>query len=338
MTTEEFDSIWKVLEDSCTNKHDNGIIIRRISPDISHDIFLGCEKPANRRMFLIRIEKQNYTNFTKLPQFRGFDLSPVTFQDDRPDSLTIGFILNDPAFMDVFSTLCEDIYHTADKEKNQKQMIRNVIERLLIWNQFLDIFGYQGLSPECQRGLYGELRFLRDVLFSRIGIEKAIHAWKGPSMGNQDFQISGTGVEVKTSIAKQHQKIHVASEQQLDDTGLNVLYIYYLSLREVNESGETLPGVIDQIRKQITSANGPIHQFEIQLFNTGYIDKQRTKYETCGYFDRDIHIFLVKNQFPRIIENDLKNGVGDVHYSIDLSSCMPFEVSDKDFYQILEGM
>jgi hypothetical protein len=331
LTAEKFDPIWKILEESSANEDENGIIIRRISPDISHDIFLGYEKPANRRMLLIRVEKHNYAEFRSLPQLRGFDISPVNFHDDNPGSLIVGFILNDPTFTDIFSTLCEDIYQTANSEKNQKQMVRGIIERLLMWHHFLDVFGSQGLSPEYQRGLYGEMRFLRDILFPRIGIEKAIRAWKGPSKGNQDFLISGIGVEVKTNIAKQHQKIPIASEQQLDDTGLNVLYIYHLSLHEVNETGETLPAIIDQIRNQIALQKGPVHEFEMQLFKAGYIDKQRIKYDSRGYVDRDIHIFLVKNEFPRIIENDLRNGVGDVHYTIDLSSCIPFRVSEADF-------
>ena len=72
-------------------------------------------------MFLIRIKKQNYTEFRELPQFRGFDVSPVNFHDDKPESLIVGFILNDPSFIDIFSTLCEDIYLTAEKETNQKK-------------------------------------------------------------------------------------------------------------------------------------------------------------------------------------------------------------------------
>jgi len=337
LTVNDFDSIWKILEESSAKEYEDGIIIRRISPDISHDIFLGYEKPAKRRMFLIRIKKQNHPEFRQLPQFRGFDISSVNFQDDKPESIIVGFILNDPAFREIFSTLCEDIYHTIDKEKNQKQMIRGVIDRLLMWHQFLDIFGILGLSPEYQRGLYGELRFLRDILFPRVGIEKAIRSWKGPSKGHQDFQLSGVGIEVKTSIAKQHQKIPIASEQQLDDKGLKALYVYHLSIREVNDSGETLPEVIDQIRNLINEHKGPVHEFEIQLFNAGYIDKHRAKYETRGYIDRDIHIFLVKSHFPRIIESDLKNGVGDVHYSIDLSSCIPYGVSETDFLSDFGG-
>jgi len=331
LTAEDFSSVWKILEDSSAKEYADGIIIRRISPDISHDIFLGYEKPANRRMFLIRITKQNFAEFRQLPRFRGFDVSPVSFPDDRPGSQIVGFILNDPAFTDVFSTLCEDIFHTAEKEKSQKQMVRGVIDRLLMWNQFLDIFGSGGLSPESQRGLYGELRFLRDILIPNAGMEKAVHAWKGPLKGNQDFQISGIGIEVKTSIAKQHQKISIASEQQLDDTGLKALYIYHLSLHQIHDSGETLPEIIDQIRNQIVLQKGPHHEFELLLLNAGYIDGHKEKYDSSGYADREISIFLVRNQFPRIVENDLKNGVGDIHYSIDLSSCKPFGVNETDF-------
>ena len=337
MTAEVFNSVWKILEDSSAKEYQDGIIIRRISPDISHDIFLGYEKPANRRMFLIRIRKQNYAEFRQLPQFQGFDISPVNFHDEKPGSLIVGFILNDPVFMDIFSTLCEEIFQTAEKETDQKQMVRGVIDRLLMWHQFLDVFGSEGLSPEYQRGLYGELRFLRDILIPNSGIEKALHAWKGPLKGNQDFQISGTGIEVKTSIAKQHQKISIASEQQLDDTGLNALYIYHLSLHQLNESGETLPAIIDQIRSQIDLQKGPRHEFETLLFKAGYIDKHRTKYEIRGYADREINIFQVKNQFPRVVEKDLKNGVGDIHYSIDLSSCKPFGVNEKDFLSDFGG-
>jgi len=337
LKAETFDSTWKILEESSANEYENGIIIRRISPDISHDIFLGYEKPANRRMFLIRIKKQNYTEFRQLPQFRGFEVSPVNFHDDKPESLIVGFILNDPSFTDIFSILCEDIYQTAEKEANQKKMIRGVIGRLQMWTQFLDVFGSQGLSPEYQRGLYGELKFLHTLLIPKIGVERAIHAWKGPLKGNQDFQFAGIGVEVKTSIAKQLQKIVIANEQQLDDAGLHVLYLYNLSLREVADSGETLPGLIDTIRSEINLNNGPIAEFELQLFKSGYLDKHRTKYESHGYSDRNERIFLVKDGFPRIIEKDLKNGVGDVKYSINLSSCLPFEVNEAEFDQNLKS-
>jgi len=336
LTAEEFDSIWKILEDSSANECVDGIIIRRVSPDIPHDIFLGFEIPSNRRMFMIRVNKRNLSEFRQLPAFKGFEITTVSIPEEQNQYVTLGFILSDPVFRDIFSTLCEDIFETAIIEKTQEIMINSVKNRLLMWKQFLESFGIQGLSSEYQRGLFGELRFLRDMLMPAAGIEKAIHAWKGPSKSNQDFQISGIGIEVKTSIAKQHQKIPIASEQQLDDSGLKALYIYHLSIREINEQGETLPGIINHIRELIFSQNGPIHEFETQLFKAGYLDKHREKYEKKGYVDRDNHFFRVNDRFPRIIEDDLKSGVGDVHYTLDVSACMPFSVHREEFFSDLK--
>jgi hypothetical protein len=327
----DFDSIWKILEESSRDTSNPGILIRRISPDIPHDIFLGIEKPADRRMLLIRLKKQNVSEFRKLPVFKGFEITEVNIPDDQEKYVTLGLILNDPVFQDIFSTLCSDIFQTALGEPTQIALVRSIRNRLEMWKQFLDIYGFQGLSAEYQRGLYGELRFLRDVLIPLAGIEKAVNSWKGPFRLNPDFQISGIGIEVKTSIAKQHQKIPVASEQQLDDSGLQALYLFHLSIREIDGKGETLPGIINQIRELICSQNGPVNEFEVHLFRAGYLNKHQAKYENRGYVDRESHIFRVIGGFPRIIENDLKNGVGDVQYTIDLSACISFRLNEEEF-------
>jgi len=332
----DFDEVWKNLAESPVPESATGVIIRRISPDLPHDFFQGYEKISNRRMLLVRVDKREFNQFDQLPEFQGFDISLLKFPDETPENIMVGFSLNDTSYSEIFSALCEDLVCIACKEINQKKMVQYIKERLLLWKQFLNIAGSHGLSPESQRGLYGELRFLRDVMIPNTEIAKAISSWRGPSKANQDFQISDISIEVKTSIAKQHQTIHVANEQQLDDDGLKSLFIYFLSLREKPEHAETLPGIIDEIRKIIELKNGPAYEFETQLFKAGYIDKHRTKYLKPGYHDREIQIFRVDEDFPRIIERDLKAGVGDVKYSIDLSICRKFRVSEEDFISEFE--
>ena len=287
-------------------------------------------------MLLVRVYKKESSLFEQLPEFRGFEISSLKFTDEKPDKIMVSLSLNDSAYSEIFSALCEDLFLTGSKEPDHKNMVQYLKERLLQWKQFLDVNGNQGLSPEAQRGLYGELRFLRDVLFQHLDITRAISCWQGPSRKNQDFQVSGTGIEVKTSIAKQHQKIHVANELQLDDNDLDSLYLYFLSLKETYGNGETLPGIIDNIRKIIELKNGPSYEFEAQLFTAGYLDRHRTKYNRTGYHDREIRIFLVDKKFPRIIETDLKPGVGDVHYTIDLAVCREFRISEDDFMSDIE--
>lgn len=336
MTVSDFISIWKELEESYNPEIQFGVLMRRISPDISHDIFLGLEKTTSKRMLLIRVNKLEAIPFEQLPVFRGFEISALKFPDEKPDKIIISLSLNDLSYSDIFSALCEDLFMIASRETDQPKMVRYLKERLLQWKQFLEIYGNQGLSPEAQRGLYGELRFMRDVLFQHMDISRAIDCWQGPSRKNQDFQIGGMGIEVKTSIAKQHQKIHIANELQLDDSNLESLYLYFISLAETSNLGETLPEIVDSIRKMIVLNNGPVSEFENQLFNAGFLDKHRNRYNKTGYHDRDVMLFTVDKDFPRIIESDLKSGVGDVRYSIDLSACMEFRIKNNVFIRELE--
>lgn len=330
MPVSDFDSIWKDLEESCKSQQKDGVIIRRISPDIPYDLFLGVDQLTFRRMFLIQIAKKETAILVQLPEFKGFEISHLKFPDEETNKIMIGLSLNDNAYSEIFSALCEDLFLISAKQPDQKRMVQYFKERLIQWKQFLEINGYLAMSPESQRGLYGELRFLRDILFKNMDIGRAISCWQGPSRKNQDFQIGGTGVEIKTSIAKQHQKIHIANELQLDDNNLEGLYLYFLSLQETQNHGDTLPNLIDNIRKTIEIQYGPVSEFETQLFKSGYLDRHRDHYQKTGYHDRNIRIFHVRDEFPRIIESDLKHGVGDVHYTIDLAACGNFQIKEED--------
>ena len=97
--------------------------------------FLDYEKPAFQENVPDTDQKRIY-NFEQLPQFRGFDISILKFADESPETIIVGYILNDTAYEDIFSILCEEIYQTAEPEKNQKQMVQLLIERLLKWHQF----------------------------------------------------------------------------------------------------------------------------------------------------------------------------------------------------------
>lgn len=331
MTVECLDEIWKVLEEKAADKSKLGILTRRIFPSSPYNIYLGFEKPSDRRMVQVKISKENVFNIHSFPKSRGVELRQSVFPEDKGHSITIELILTESQYQDIFTILSEDIVNRCIHEKSEKEMLNSFISRLETWQQFLEQYGTEGLSTVAQRGLYGELRFLRDFLIPLIGAEKAVSAWIGPYKAQQDFQTSGIAIEVKTGAEKLHQKIQIASEQQLDNLGLDALYLYYISLRELHNGGETLPIIIDEIRKICSSYTEITSTFEDLLFHAGYLEDHRNRYEERGYADRSSHIFLVSEGFPRITENELISGVGDVQYSINLSSCMPFIVNDEEF-------
>jgi len=331
LAAEDFGHIWADLELKARAADHEGILTLRILQESAFDFLLGVQVPENIRMFLIRIARENVINQCSLPCSKGFEIRQAVLSEDRGHHATLQLILNDRRYQDIFSRLTEDVASFCSRESSEKAMIQALLMRLAMWQQFLDRYGAEGLSTAAQQGLYGELRFLHDYLIPSVGVEKAVQAWKGPHRAQQDFQMSGVAIEVKTSAAKQHQKVSIASEQQLDDTGLNALYVYHLSLRELHGSGETLPGIVDRIREQISDDPVVSTLFEDLLIKAGYLNEHREKYEDTGYADRTGQIFRVREGFPRITERSLFNGVGDVQYSVSLSACAPFVVDDDVF-------
>jgi hypothetical protein len=337
LTVERFNKIWDRLEEkAAANESESGILALRVLPHLIYDINLGFEKPNNKRMVFIKIAKENVLNSYSFPKSKGFELEQTVLPEDKGHYATIKLILNEKQYQDIFTILSEDVIKKCSLETNEKMMLKAFISRLEMWQQFLDRYGTKELGETAQRGLYGELRVLRDVLIPIIGPKKSISSWRGPYKAQQDFQTSGFGIEVKTNSGKQHQNIQIASEQQLDDTGLDALYLYHFSLKVIQNGGENLPGIIDEIRDICNTCLGVTADFEDLLFRAGYLEEQRTNYENIGYADRSSHIFLIKEGFPRITEHGLIDGIGDVHYSINLSACMPFIVSEEELREFIK--
>ncbi len=152
----------------------------------------------------------------------------------------------------------------------------------------------------------------------------ALDAWIGHRHAHQDFQLADAAIEVKTSIAKQLIEIRIANERQLDDRGLPSLYLAILLLTELEKGGESLPNLVRNLR-EVASAAGGIAVLESKLRDAGYVDEHAPLYRR-GYVLRSFHAYQVRSGFPRLLEEDLPTGVGDVTYAIDLALAKPFEV------------
>lgn len=334
MTIEE---IWTSLEDDARTENATGTVLRRLKPDSSYNICLGLGIPGNRRMLLLRILRSNSPEADSLPQSKGFEVRAVSLPEDTEDNATLELILTDSRFTDIFTSLVQDVVDDITAQKNEMSMIRAFIERLVKWQQFLDRYGNEGLGDEAQRGMYGELWFLRKYLIPILGINKAIDAWKGSSRKAQDFLFSDCAVEVKTTISKQHQKMYIASERQLDDTGLAALFLQHISLMESSGSCETLSDIVEDIRKIIAAEPTAVQKMEDSLFEGGYLNAHADRYNKTGYTVRSSSIFRIREGFPRITERDLLNGVGDVYYSVNVSECMHYVIPERDFKTFLAG-
>ena len=113
------------------------------------------------------------------------------------------------------------------------------------------------------------------------------------------------------------------------------MVLLHLSLDLRQGQGETLPEMVDGVRSLV--ANDAIAKDELEnlLFEVGYLDIHATRYENIGYTIREHNYFKVGENFPRIIESDLRNGVGDVRHTISVAECKRFSMSEPEVIALI---
>jgi hypothetical protein len=312
-----------------------GMVRRRIHPETHSDLFLAIERPGDIRLFLLRIPLSILPSRGMLPEAEGFSVAPITQPDDGPMHVTMMLRLSDKRYQDIFTVLVEDIITAILPAPDDQSMLNIFISRLLSWQHFLAIHGPEGLSKEAQQGLYGELWFLRHYLLKHLEPAKAINAWTGPNGTPHDFQFQHCAIEVKTASSKQLQQIKISNERQLDETHVPALYLFHLSLDISRADGESLPEMIKILREIIKDNPLVLQTFEKILLVAGYLDTHTDRYLQNYYHIREYNIFKITDDFPRIIEQDLRSGVGDVHYAISVAECKHFTFKESDFISML---
>ena len=325
--------IWALLESDLTAG--NGYVQRLISSKSSLDLYLAIERPSNRRMFLFAANRRAFKNQRVLSNSKGLELRKLQSSLYGADNLAYQVILTDAVFNDIFSTLLQDLCDRATSCMTQEEGIAAILNRLSEWQQFLSRRSPAGLTDEEQRGLYGELFFLRRLIEAGFIDQVGISCWTGPTGADQDFQFGRIGVECKVSLAAQNQELLVSNERQLDGRSYQRLFIFHLALATRAGSGDTLPQAVNSVRVLLSGAN--LVDFESQLLVGGYLDAHRDRYDEISYFVREENYFEVRDDFPRIVEPELRRGVGRVQYSISVPVCKEFAVSGEDVVEAIRS-
>lgn len=325
--------IWEELEND--GSFSSGLLLRRYSGSVLPNVFVGLRAPGKFRCIAAslsdkkKIDIQNYLNLR--------DISVEMIPDERkPESNIIIFKLLNDQHKDIFSALCEDLISGISAVTDEAKLILELLNRFEKWKSLFDKLSLEGLGPEEQRGLYGELFFIRKFLQNNTNHSGVVNSWIGCSKEARDFQFGSWGVEVKTTCGNNHQKIHVSSERQLDTKNVRNLFLFHISMEEAQQSGETLSQVISSITKILNSDLALLGRFNNKLLEAGYFNHHRHIYENRGYMIRQEAFYAVENEFPRIEERDVRSGVGDVKYTIILSGCTKFIRPNQEVFNILQ--
>lgn len=311
-----------------------GLLVLRLCPESKLDVFAAIEQQSNHRLLLLKSKIPPIRRLENLPEGLGFKLQFVETTGDADGIHSLRFELTDFAYADVFDVVADDVLENIIRCNNSAEAFDAFAGRIADWQAFLNTLPSTGLSEQHQRGLFAELKFLRDVLLQTCGPENAVAAWAGPKALAKDFQFPKFAFEVKATTTKEPTRFRISNEIQLESLKDGRLFLFGCIFERVLSGGESLPELVKALRDLLRSHGLASARFGQLLFQTGYLDVHAQHYG-AQFKTRAQHFFEVKGDFPKIIGTDLRRGVGDVHYSVLLSECRQFEVSEAEIRWML---
>lgn len=328
-------TLWTELEKEIPK--DTGIhqrTYRRLDLDKETGIRLGCTVPGNTWEMLIEIGKPGDVILINFPKWNGMNFEIMTMDIPKQGTIHIRLFLVQYQSRDVFITVCSDLIKSLDGCLINESRRNIIIDFLAKWDLFFKKYGQEGLSLEAQLGLFGELWWIKQMIQGGVQPMIAVDSWMGCRRSYHDFEINGNVVEVKTTMTKEPRRVQINNERQLDNRGLQSLNMFALTLTKSASGGETLPDLIKDLRN-IFFRKPVAYVFDNSLNEAGYLDIHDHMYGNISYTVLKEELFHVTEGFPRII--DVPPGLGDIRYSLVLSSCSGFICDKGDYLKRITG-
>jgi hypothetical protein len=326
MEMTKIETIWSEIESEIDIY--SGLLYKRYSAEVLPDIYVALKAPEKLRSIAFRLTAKLPFNEGQWNKLKDIKIETLPDERDKTKKFLLILLLN-KQHKDIFSTLCEDLIFGVSELSAEQTLVEKLLERLTKWQSLFEKVGKKGLSSEAQRGLFGEIYFLRFLLKNKSDKIHFIKSWLGPEKSIQDFQLSNWAVEVKTTHGNNHQKIHITSERQLDDSILEKIFLFHLSLDVRVGNGESLNILIEDVSELLNENTMASNLFKLKLLESGYYDIHKPLYAEIGYTIRQENLYRVSGKFPRITENQIPIGVGDVRYSIVLAESEEWRITHE---------
>lgn len=311
----------KDIWDSQLNASKNKVIRERVIQVSGLTCYIGTITFSNAKIFLLELDSNIDIHQNYLKRFIGVEVQIIPSSNNKKE---LAIILLDEELTDIFIVFIEDVINSLLDINNSEIALNIISKRINYWKKLFGKLSTNLLTPQKQRGLFGELYFLNKVLIEN-NYKQIINAWKAPNATNQDFYINSKAVEIKTSKSNS-QSIKIANEYQLDISGLNKLFLAFYKLYEFPD-GTTLFNIINDIRMFLNIDLELINIFNAKLITLGILPEVEDEYNEIGYSVREEKYYDVTTEFPKITTLMVSESISKISYDVDLSNCINFETS-----------
>lgn len=286
-----------------------------ISPAGPIGIYAGRRFPGNEEALLATFGGTTIPVAEKLPDGQGFSIERADPHGDG--KIWLALTRKGSGNPELFTAMVCDIVGVLDAEaaSGEERLLTIFLRRVRAWQEFMRK-GIQGLEPEAEIGLIGELSFLSSMVGAGIPASLAVESWVGPLDGIQDFEVGTGAVEVKATLSATGFPAKIGSLEQLDDSIRQPLFLAGVRLSQT-ESGKNLPEFAEHVRGLLNGDTAAQRLFADRLLVAGYfeahVDRYSRRFSIAG-----TRVIEVGEGFPRLIHGTVPNGIRSARYEIDL--------------------
>ena len=321
---------WQLIESSI--KKDKDKFFRSIFTESKNKIRAAIKGEGNLKSVEFVFNKESFKNIDlDFKDTKGIALTKES-EAGYDNKFILCIYLKNSVFLDIYLKLIEKIITSIYFIEQEKVSIQTIYKKLYNWRKCFEDESFDGLTNEEMRGLYAELTYLKNLLNENPSTEKTILSWKGPERGLHDFVHTNCSVEIK-SCSKNKDKIRINNIEQLNYKFYKNLFLIVCIL-ENSIRGENLNDLINTINNKIDHDQNAKQTFDDKLNAYGYYEIHKEKYIQSIKVD-DLFIFKLDNNFPTILKSDLKKGVSDITFSLNISDCQKFKIDFDEIKKLL---
>jgi len=230
-----------------------------------------------------------------------------------------------------------DIIFTLSESprSDEGRLFQLFLGRIRAWQLFMKS-GLEGLGPEAELGLFGELFCLEALLDAGVDLFGAVDSWVGPDDGLQDFELGFGAVEVKSTLSAGGHVARIQSLDQLDDSVRNPLFLCGCRFSR-GEDGVSLPMLVDRIIGRFSLDQMALLHFKNRLLQVGYADEHKDQYNRKLVLI-DYKFWMVDENFPKLTAGNVPEGIHGAKYEIELDRIVPFSSDVGEILAVLNGV
>lgn len=198
-----------------------------------------------------------------------------------------------------------------------------VLRRYNAWLKLLDHKSNAVLGSNTQKGLIGELLFLKEQIENGMLPSVALEGWVGSEGADQDFVYADCWHEIKSTGASSSE-ISISSVEQLDRNDEGELVIYRIDKCAPDQPKSfTLYGLVHEVIELISRHGENPDELILKLGAAGYIDMK--EYDKQHFSVSSKQVYTVNESFPRIRRVDVPTEITNAVYQIDIPSIKSWE-------------